>query len=57
MLTAGPLHDAKVGAVVARLEASRRPMRGGGPRHDAAADRDPHAYAEVGFPSIPSRAT
>jgi predicted O-methyltransferase YrrM len=55
LAAAGPLHDAKVGSVVARLEASRRPVRGGGPRHDAAADRNPHAYASVGFSIHPEQ--
>jgi predicted O-methyltransferase YrrM len=30
-------------------------MRGGGPRHDAAADRDPHAYANIGFSIHPEQ--
>ena len=55
MLAAGPLHDAKVGSVVARLQASRRGAPGGGPRYDAAADRNPHAYADYGFSIHPEQ--
>jgi hypothetical protein len=51
----GPIHDAKVDAVVARLEASRRRAPGGGPRCDRTADRDPHAYVDYGFSIHPEQ--
>jgi predicted O-methyltransferase YrrM len=51
----GPIHDAKIDAVVARMLASRRRAPGGGPRHDPAAERDPHAYADYGFSISPEQ--
>jgi predicted O-methyltransferase YrrM len=51
----GPLQDAKIDAVVARLLASRRRAPGGGPRHDPTAERDPYAYADYGFSISPEQ--
>ncbi len=45
----GPIQDARVTAVIERLEASERRPSGGGPRGNAFVSRDPHAYAERGF--------
>jgi predicted O-methyltransferase YrrM len=52
---ASALHDPKVEAIVARIEASRRPAPNGGPRSNPKADRDPHAYAEYGFSIYPEQ--
>jgi len=45
----GPILDARVNAVIERLQASERRPSGGGPRGNTFASRDPHAYAERGF--------
>jgi predicted O-methyltransferase YrrM len=57
MLTSpdGPIHDAKIDAVIARLEASRRRAPGGGPRYDRTVDRNPHAYVDYGFSIHPEQ--
>jgi predicted O-methyltransferase YrrM len=52
---ASALFDAKVEAIVARLEASRRPAPNGGPRSNPKADRNPHGYADYGFSIHPEQ--
>ena len=49
------LLDAKIDAVVARMEAARRQARGGGPRFNPDADRNPHAYPDRGFSIHPEQ--
>ncbi len=53
--SANVLLDAKVDAVVDRLQLERRPSPSGGPRSNPDADRDPHAYAEYGFSIRPEQ--
>src|ERR1700746_3197495 len=49
----GPIQDPRVNAVIERVHSARRP--GSGPRGNAAASLDPHAYAEQGFSITPSQ--
>jgi predicted O-methyltransferase YrrM len=51
----GPIQDPRVNAVIERLHTSRRSPASGGPRGNAQASRDPHAYAEHGFSITPSQ--
>jgi len=51
--TTGPLLDARVNAVIARLEAARRRPANGGPI--VSDQHDPNAYAEFGFSIHPEQ--
>jgi len=51
----GPLLDARVNAVIARLQETRRYPTDGGPRLNPGAARDPHAYADYGFSIDPAQ--
>jgi predicted O-methyltransferase YrrM len=50
----GPILDARVNAVLERLQVARPPGRGG-PRGNAQASRNPHDYAEQGFSISPDQ--
>lgn len=50
----GPIFDARVNAVIERLEANRRRPTGGGPRANPSAS-DPHAFADYGFSIHPQQ--
>ncbi len=50
-----PIRDARVLAVIERLEAERRRPSGGGPRTNAAESRNPYDYAEYGFSIHPEQ--
>jgi predicted O-methyltransferase YrrM len=45
----GPIHDARINAVIAQLEAARSRPTNGGPRGNPHNAQDPHAYAQYGF--------
>ncbi|GLR88602.1 O-methyltransferase [Bradyrhizobium iriomotense] len=49
-----PIQDARVNAVIERMQAARRRPPGGGPR-GGLGSRDPHAYAEQGFSIHPEQ--
>jgi predicted O-methyltransferase YrrM len=51
----GPIFDAKVNAVIARLQASARRPANAGPLHDLTRELDPHAYADYGFSIQPDQ--
>jgi predicted O-methyltransferase YrrM len=50
-----PIRDARISAVVERLQAARRHPSGGGPRSAASASHDPFDYAEYGFSILPEQ--
>lgn len=50
----GPLIDARVNDVIARLQAERNFPSDGGPRRNIGR-RDPHLYAEYGFSIFPEQ--
>lgn len=51
----GVLRDARIDAVITRLEAARRQAPGGGPRFNPDADHNPHAYVGQGFSIHPEQ--
>jgi predicted O-methyltransferase YrrM len=51
----GPIRDARVNAVIARLGAERRRPPAGGPLDQSAASHDPFAYADYGFSIVPEQ--
>jgi predicted O-methyltransferase YrrM len=52
--TAGPLIDPRVNKVIARMQAERNFPSDGGPRRNTGR-RDPHLYADYGFPIFPEQ--
>jgi hypothetical protein len=55
VLTASPILDPKVNAVLARLQAARSRPSNGGPRGQGENDCDPRLYAEHGFSIHPDQ--
>jgi predicted O-methyltransferase YrrM len=55
MQNQSPLKDARVQAVIARLEAERRRPPDGGPNANPGRLNDPHDYADYGFSILPER--
>jgi predicted O-methyltransferase YrrM len=51
----GPIRDARVNTVTARLDAERRRPPAGGPRGNPGASHDPFAYADYGFSIVPEQ--
>ena len=47
-----PIRDARVHAVIERLQAERRRPPDGGPLANPAVSHDPHDYAEYGFSQV-----
>jgi len=50
-----PLRDARVRAVIERLQAERRRPADGGPRANPSESFDPHLYADYGFSIVPEQ--
>jgi predicted O-methyltransferase YrrM len=53
--TSGPIHDARINAVIARLEAARSRPPDGGPRGNPHNVQDPGTYAQYGFSIHPAQ--
>jgi predicted O-methyltransferase YrrM len=53
--TLSPIRDARVHAVIDRLQAERRRPADGGPRANPVASHDPYDYAEYGFSIVPEQ--
>ncbi len=51
----GPIRDARILAVIERLQAERRRPQGGGPLGSPAVSCDPYDYAEYGFSIVPEQ--
>ncbi len=50
-----PIQDARVHAVIDRLQAERRRPQDGGPRANRSASHDPYDYADYGFSIVPEQ--